>query len=163
MKTAVTIVLLTFLGAAVGYLVLQEARPGPASDAPAIFATEATPDASPEAEAHDLIVYYFHGAARCPTCLKMEQWAGEVVAGRSSPALSSANIAWRVVDVDEVDNEHFVQRYSLLGSAIVIVRPERDGPEGWRSLGRIWELVGDEAAFKSYIADEAAALLEQGS
>ncbi len=68
-------------------------------------------------------------------------------------------LKWESVDYDKPAHGHFVKDYGLSASALVLVPAADEGQDHWRKLDRIWDLVGDEAAFKTYVTDEMRAIL----
>jgi len=175
MKSLVTMILLLFVAVSVGYLVLGGPDSKPAADGvsvnapngsqpPAVPPSPSTaPAAASEAQTPTLIAYYFHATQRCPTCLRMERYAREAIADAYSAELATGRVQWQSVNYDDPANEHFVQRYGLYASALILVPGEAGIPPGGQKLERIWDLVGDEAAFKTYVLDEAAKLLGNDS
>ncbi|MBN1419697.1 MAG: hypothetical protein JXP34_13040 [Planctomycetes bacterium] len=148
-KTAATVALLVFVAASIAYLVVREAggAAGPASDPAA-------------GGGHEVIAFYFHGNMRCTTCLTIEGYAKEAIEAGFREALDDGRLTWRVVNIDEPANEHFVDDFQLATRSVVLV-DVRDGKRtAWKNLERIWELVGDKEAFISYIQDETRAYLE---
>ena len=73
-----------------------------------------------------LVVYCFHAAVRCPTCLNMEAFAREAVEEGFADWLARGRIEFRSVDVQKRDNEHFCDDYQLVGPEVVLVQ-WRDG------------------------------------
>lgn len=177
MKTerVLSAVLVLFVVASVGYLVVSESSPGRGADQPLPGVSQPqgqarvleveVPDAGrgEKEVAHKLVAYYFHRQARCRTCLAMEAYAREALEGAFSDAMQSGELEWHAVNVDRPENEHFVRDYSLTSSALVLVDWAGDERREWRNLKNIWHLVGDERAFKAYVEAEARAYLENGS
>ncbi len=145
-KKIVTIVLLLFVVASAVYLIAQEssnknANPGVAQN-------------SPEVPPQRVIAYYFHGNARCKTCLTLEAYAHEAIATGFPGQLDSGLVDWRVINTDLKENEHFVNDYGLTLQTVVLVQ-EKDGQQvAWKSLDKIWDLVGDKEAYSNYIQTE---------
>jgi hypothetical protein len=107
-----------------------------------------------------IIVYYFHGNARCPTCYRLENYAKSEVESDFADAIKSGKLEWKTVNVEEKGNEHFSQDYKLYTKS-VIVSTVRDGKEkSWKNLDLIWQLVQDEKSYKEYIAKEVRACFE---
>jgi hypothetical protein len=119
----------------------------------------ATAAAAPEVE-HKLIAYYLHGNTRCPSCLKIEAYTKASIEENFAAELSSGRIEWRVVNTDEPENRHFLDDYSLTTKSVVL-SDTIDGQErSFKNLDRVWDLLSDEAEFKSYIAEETQAFLK---
>ena len=107
-----------------------------------------------------VIAYYFHRTQRCHTCLTMEAYARAALEEDLSDALQSGELQFRSVNVDEPANEHFVNEYELYTSALVMVEMEGTEVKRSKKLEQIWDLVGDEWKFKTFVRDEALAYLE---
>lgn len=159
-KKIVTALLLAFVAASVVWLVAKEAGAGRGGgpDATPAPAGPAVPAGAPR----KVVVYYFHGTARCFTCLKFEEYAGRVLQEDLADALEAGRLEWRIVDVDEPGNEHFVRDYELAAKAIVVADMRGGKPARWKNLERIWELVQDREAFEAYVRDEVKAYLGDG-
>jgi hypothetical protein len=174
-KGIVTVVLLAFVGVSMAYLIISEAGSTPATPAepPVHAAVPPGPGAPADAAvdpaelpgpaAHKLVAYYFHRTQRCKTCRTIEAYAKEALEESYPEAIKSGELEWRVINVEEPANEHFVSDFGLTSSALVLVNMH-DGEQGeWRNLERVWELVGDELKFKAYVAAEAMPFLGDGS
>lgn len=174
MKHAVTGSLLLFVAVTAAYLVFQEATSSPtagdrAAPPPPIPAgdlgaadPETAADRPGEPAGSVLTAYYFHGTSRCPTCLNMERWAQEAIAETFPEEMEDGRIRWQAVNYDDAANEHFVNAYDLYASTLVLASDGSGAKGTWRKPGRIWELAGDEQAFKSYVIDEVADMLRTG-
>ncbi len=55
----------------------------------------------PEAANTKIVVYYFHGNARCPTCYKLENFAKSVVETDFANAIKDGKLEWKTVNVEE--------------------------------------------------------------
>jgi hypothetical protein len=107
-----------------------------------------------------LIAYYFHGTRRCVTCRKLEAYTQEAIETGFAEELKAGTLAWRPVNTDEAENEHYRNEYQLYTKSVVLSE-RKDGQEvNWKNLNKIWELVrGEKAEFVKYIQDEVAAAL----
>jgi hypothetical protein len=109
--------------------------------------------------ANQVIAYYFHGNFRCPTCHKLEQYSKEAIESNFKDALASGKLKFKVVNVNERGNEHFVQDYQLYTKSLVISLV-KNGKEGKsKNLAKIWEYVRDRQRFYDYVKDEVTAFL----
>jgi hypothetical protein len=109
-----------------------------------------SPTASPRT-----LVYYFHGTARCATCRTIEAYAHETVAGRFAADLEARSLEWRVINVDEPANSHFVRDFQLYTRSVVVV--DAKDPKRFKVLDRVWQLVRNKAAFQGYVEQEIRA------
>ena len=124
--------------------------PGPACPPRRRRRPRSRPSAAPSA-----IVYYFHGSTRCTTCKTIEAYAHETVAAAFAPDLKAGSLEWKVVNVDEPANQHFVRDYQLYTRSVVVV--DAKDPKRFKVLDRVWQLVGDKAAFQRYVEQEIRA------
>lgn len=164
-KTIVTIVLLLFAGTSVAYLITTEVRSGLMSPATDSDASEVEKPAAEVSEptksaASKVVVYYFHGTARCMTCRKFEEYTLEALRGAFAEQLNDGRLQWQMVNVEQPGNEHFVKDYQLYTKSIVIVKTEDGKQAGWKNLKEIWELVRIKPAFVEYVQDEVRNCLE---
>ncbi len=170
MKGVLTIVLLLFVVASVAYLVVGEVRSTAGPLDPSTTAAEQPPPVSGESsraitepangkQTPVLQAYYFHVTSRCVTCLKIEQYAQEAIEEAYSAEVKDGRVRWQAVNYDEPANAHFVNKYDLVSSSLVLVSNPDDSSAAWRNLERTWDLVGDEEAFKKYVTGEIETML----
>jgi hypothetical protein len=171
MKKLARVVLLLFVAASVAYLIVDRCCSGPTGNGAgggsrnnARTATNVEGPTSGEGATNArtapvLVAYYFHGTFRCPTCLKMEKYAREAIEETFDGDVQSGRVQWQAVNYDEPANEHFVKDYGLVASSLVIVSGEAVASGARRKLDRIWDLIGDEQAFKNYVIDEVKNML----
>lgn len=116
------------------------------------------------ASAHSprFVAYYFHGNVRCATCRKLEAYSEEAITEGFAPQLAAGTLAWRVVNVDEPANKHFVQDFELVTRSLVLVEYRDDEVARFENLRLVWQLVGDKAGFLKYVRDSTGRFLEQG-
>ena len=107
----------------------------------------------------DILVYYFHNTFRCLTCLTMENMAEELIRDEFAADLECGVLAWRSVNLQEMEYEYFKDRYSLDGPSLVIVEWGENKEVRWKNLKRIWELADDPAKYQEYVRGELAVYL----
>ncbi len=109
---------------------------------------------------HQLIVYYFHGTQRCANCIKIEAYTKETVDSSFASQLKDSTIVWQLVNTDEDANKHFRQDYQLFTKSVVL-SDLADGKQiRWKNLDKIWEYLGDKAAFQAYVRDAITGYLK---
>jgi len=113
-----------------------------------------TPVQSEVKKGSKVIVYYFHGNKRCPSCRKIEAYTKEAV-----QSIDNNRLELRIVNIDEPDNKHFVKDYGLFTKSVVISSVKNGKQEKWKNLDKIWTLLGNEAAFEDYIKKEVKSYL----
>jgi len=104
--------------------------------------------------------YYFHGSMRCSTCHKLEQYSKEAIENNFKSELVAGKLEYKVINIEEKNNAHFVKDYQLYTKALVLSLV-KDGQEiKSKNLTRIWELVSNKDKFIEYIKTELASFLE---
>ena len=152
-KTIITAVLLLFVAISVVALIVKQSTDGPeASTGGDAAKSEQLPD-------DRMIVYYFHGNMRCPTCNTLEAYSKEAVETLFADELNSGQVEFQVVNYDESWNGHFLTDYDLSFQSLVLVEM-KDGKEvRFTNLDKIWELVGNKPAYFDYVRGEVDAYL----
>lgn len=152
-KTLKTLITIIFIAVSLFYVAGQ-----------AFGADKATPKNSPENIAadgsHAVTVYYFHGKYRCYSCNLIEQLTRISVEEGFSEEIGKGLVSFKVLNVEEQENSHFIKDYSLYTKS-VIVSDVRGGKEiRWKNLTKVWELLRNEVAFKSYVQAEVNKFLK---
>ena len=106
-----------------------------------------------------LIVYYLHSKTRCPTCRSIESQADEVVHSDFASELQSGAMAWKVVNYEEPSAAGLAKKFEIQMPVVVLARMKGGEIADWKSLDRVWALVGDKAGFGSYLRDEINKML----
>lgn len=154
-KTIITAVLLLFIAISVVALIVKQASNAPAASPgeDAVAANQGPDDR--------LIVYYFHGNMRCPTCMTLEEYSKEAVETLFTDELNAGRVEFQVVNYDETWNEHFLTDYDLSFQSLFLVEI-KDGKEvGHKNLEKIWDLVGDKTVYFDYVRDEVKSYLSE--
>lgn len=107
-----------------------------------------------------IVVYYFHGNARCPTCYKMEQYTKEAIEGNFKDELANSLLVFKAVNVDEKENEHFISDYQLYTKSLIISYIENDKEIQHKNLTKIWEYARDKKEFFNYVTTEISGYLK---
>ena len=110
---------------------------------------------------HKVIAYYFHGEMRCITCLAIEDQARSAIEKAFARELESGTLQWRAVNYDQPDNEHFIEKYDLAMSSLVLVHADNGEQMEWKVLADVWELVDLIDSFDQYVQDETRAYVDR--
>ena len=120
------------------------------------------PGADAKAPSTGVVAYYFHGDFRCRTCLAIERQAHETITADFADELSSGQLTWRALNVEQPGNEHFVEDFKLVTRSLVLVS-YRDGKvQRFQNLDKVWQLVRDEELFSQYVRESTRAFLDEG-
>jgi len=132
---------------------------------PAPIATPHTPvrsgdPALPPATPRRVVrVTYFHTTTRCLSCYKIEALSEATVSATFAAALAKGDLVWRTINIDEPWNEHYVNDYQLFTKSVIVSEVVGGKEMRFKNLDLVWRLLGDEAAFERYVANEVAAFL----
>ena len=145
-RLIVTILLLVFVAASLVALFIK----GTGEEPDLEMATETAVAGSDT----KVIAYYFHGNARCKTCLTIEMYALEAIETEFPEALKDGNIEFLSVNLEIAGNEHFIDDFQLAARTIVLQRVVGGELKDYLDLHRVWELVGNKEAYIAYIQEE---------
>jgi len=114
----------------------------------------------PKTSERRVVAYYFHNTVRCPTCRTIERYSWEALQASFSEALGAGTLEWRVLNVEESGNRHFVTDYGLSSPSLVLVETNRGTGVRFKVLDKTWSLVhGRQAVFSAYVEAEVKAYL----
>lgn len=117
--------------------------------------------AADKSAAEKVYAYYFHGSMRCSTCYKLEQYSKEAIESNFKSELASGELEFKVINIEEKGNAHFINDYQLYTKALVLSLV-KDGKEvKSKNLNKIWELVGNKDKFIAYIKEKVANFLKE--
>jgi hypothetical protein len=150
-KKLVAAALLIFVAVSMAILVRRELQESTAEVAAP--AKDQRPD-------NALVVYYFHGETRCPTCRNIEDYSHKAVESAFAEELAENIVQWKVVNYEQPENSHFATEYEIVSPTVVLVRTTNGEVADWRNLMRVWELVGDRDAFTEYIQNETRSMID---
>jgi hypothetical protein len=115
---------------------------------------------APAASAADgVVAFYFHGNTRCATCKKIEAYADEAIHTGFVQALEASALTWRVVNVEEPDNRHFIEDFQLVTRSVVLAEYRDEKVVRWKSLDKVWQLVRNKDGFTRYVQSETREFL----
>ena len=173
MKLIITILLLVFVAASVVALFIKGSGDGPdiekttetaaGSTAETAAAKNTGSGESAAVTTHEgntkIIAYYFHGNARCKTCLTIEMYALEALETGFPEALKTGGIEFLSVNLDIPENEHFIDDFQLAARTIVLEKVVGGERKGYINLLRVWELVGNKEAYIAYVRSETGTFM----
>jgi len=103
---------------------------------------------------HYLVATYFHTTMRCPTCHKIENYSAESIQKNFAEELNKGTLVWRVINVDEPENQHYTKDYQLFTKHLIISEI-KDGKEiRYKDLEKVWTNVRSEEKFEQYVVTE---------
>jgi len=106
-----------------------------------------------------LVVYYFHGNVRCPTCRSIESQAQEVVETHFASQLQNGEIVWKLVNYEQASAKPLAEKFELQSPVVVLAKMKDGKIEDWKRLDEVWAFVGDKPAFSKYVRGEIERML----
>lgn len=123
-------------------------------------ATTKAAEPLPAVAGKQVVMTYFRNGIRCKSCKKIEALATATAEKDFADEIAGGKLIFRVIDVDEPANRHYIEEYHLTTKAVVI-SVRLDGKEqGWTDMDKIWDLLDDPDAFRAYLAEEIHKQLE---
>lgn len=100
-----------------------------------------------------VIAYYFHGTARCSSCMLIERYAKEALAANFPEALAAGKLEFQAINVEESGNEHYSDDYQLYTKSLILSLIQ-DGREiKSENLTKVWEYLRDKQQFFDYVSE----------
>jgi hypothetical protein len=106
-----------------------------------------------------LIVYYFHGNIRCPTCRSIESQAHETVKTHFASQLDGGEVVWKIVNYEQVAAKPLATKFEIQMPVVVLARMKDGEVKDWKRLDQVWAIVGDKPAFTKYVRGEIDRML----
>ena len=106
-----------------------------------------------------VMVYYFHGNTRCPTCRAIESQSHETVKSDFAAQLDSGRLTWKILNYEQADGTDLGKRFEVQMPVVVLAKMREGQPGDWKRLDKVWALVNDQQAFSQYIRQEIEAML----
>lgn len=150
-KTLIRIVLLVI---ALGSLTVWGAKEYRKSQA--IAEASAEPKAAetiPAVEGNQVVMTYFRNNIRCPACKWIEALTTETAQKDLASELASGKLVFRVVDVDEPANNHYIEDYQLTTKSVILSFRADGKEQRWEDMDKIWHMLGEPDAFRAYLAE----------
>jgi len=114
-----------------------------------------------KAQNSKVIAYYFHGTFRCSTCRTIEQYSLDAIQTYFAKELGNGRLEFRPVNIEEPENEHFIQDYQLVTRSLVLSLMSDGKETKWKNLADVWKLVRDKDKFFQYVKDEVEHFLKE--
>ena len=108
--------------------------------------------AKAETVSDGLVVYYFHGNIRCPTCRSIESQAQETVQTHFASQLSSGEVTWKILNYEQPAAKPLATKFEIQMPVVVLAKMKDGQVEDWKRLDEVWALVGDKPAFAEVCA-----------
>jgi hypothetical protein len=124
------------------------------------YALEAKTPWAPGKMADKVVVYYFHGRARCSNCMKIEAYSKEAVEAGFADELKNGKVEWKVIDYEDKGNEHYFTDYKLFTKSVIVSGVKKGKETRWKNLQKVWQYLGDKQAFMAYVQAEVKACLK---
>lgn len=122
-----------------------------------VGASSANSSARPSDEV--LVVYYFHGSQRCPTCLLIESLTREIVESYFSDQVRQGTVVFKSVNFEQPSYAALAREFNIAMPMVVLAAESNHQVKRWRSLPSVWMLVRDRAAFAKYVREQIESML----
>lgn len=112
-----------------------------------------------EAVRDGLVVYYFHGNVRCPTCRSIESQAKETVETQFASQLAKGEIVWKMLNYEQDSTKPLATQFDVQMPVVVLAKMKGGQVQDWKRLDEVWAVVGDKPAFMQYVQSEIERML----
>lgn len=125
----------------------------------AIAAAKPNPDQVATLPGNQVVMTYFRGGIRCPSCKKIEALTTETAEKELSKDLASGRLIFRVIDLDEPQNHHFESDYQLTSKSVVLGYYHDGEEKKWANMEKVWDFLDEPETFRAYLAKPIQAYL----
>jgi hypothetical protein len=96
----------------------------------------------------------------CESSRRLEAWTKDALEAAFPADLQSGRLTFRSINYDRKEDAHYLKDYALPFQSIVL----QDGadPKRWERLDKLWELIGDQEAFRKYVQERTGKFLAGG-
>lgn len=109
-----------------------------------------------------ITVVYFHRLPSCPSCQMMARGVFSVLKESYAEDLKTRKINLKYVNFEAKENGPIVEVFGVKKPTVILFESSPDGVRSRRAW-RIWDMAGNEAAFKGYILKEVKDFIEAGN
>jgi hypothetical protein len=113
---------------------------------PSTVAATTETDAVPD----KVVVYYFHGARRCRTCVGIEEGIKKTITERFAKETASSELTFKEVNIDEPENKHFVEEFDISFSTMVVATNKGPKTLKWENCNKVWDHAHNPEALSEY-------------
>jgi len=154
-KQAVKFILLGFVALSLIYLIIDELKARNRGINRAFLSEVSAP----------FVLLYFHGNHRCTLCLNLERTCKEALKEGFAAQIRKGILAWRAINWDLPQNEHFVEEFNLSLGGPVLVDTRAQSGGRYKVLEESWQyaLKNDEVGLKNFIVKEVKKFLQGAS
>lgn len=117
--------------------------------------------AGADANGAHVVAYYFHGNFRCVNCKMIEQYTKEAIEKYFQKELNAGKVAFKVINVETKDNEHFTNDYQLYTKSVVLSLVKNGKEVKFDNLTKVWEHLRNREAFHQYIKTEVEKYIKE--
>ncbi len=107
-----------------------------------------------------VVVYYFHGNRRCPTCLGIQRSIEETIDEVFKQEIANGELVFEEINYEENANKHFVQKYELSFSTMIVATLAGDETVKWENADKVWEHAHEPPALKKYVEQSVRTYLK---
>jgi len=107
-----------------------------------------------------LLVYYFHGNQRCPTCRSIESYSQEVVHTDFPDEVERGELVWKALNYERPAVAPLAEEFEVSDPLVVLVRMQNGKIADSKPLRAVWAKVRDKPAFVAYVRDEIQRMID---
>lgn len=97
-----------------------------------------------------VVVYYFHGTRRCPTCRRIQETIEQTVQERFAAKTASAALEFQEINYEEPENKHFIKDFNLSFSTMIVTANKGQTMLKWDNFNKVWDYAHDKPALTEY-------------
>jgi predicted small secreted protein len=107
-----------------------------------------------------VVVTYFHGDRRCPTCRGMQATIEQTVEERFAAEIMEGKVVFQKINFEEDANTSYVERYQLASSTMVVATIQAGRETKWVNCAKVWDYAHEPVKLADYTVAQIRETLE---
>ena len=137
-----------------------DAAGGAADEAVASSKEALNKNTSASAAPDKVVVYYFHGTRRCPTCLGIQKTIEETIEEKFAKELEADMLVFEELNFEAEENKPYVEQYQLSFSTMIVTARAGEKVVRWDNAGKIWDFAHAHDDLRAYVEKNIRAYLK---
>ncbi len=111
-------------------------------------------------KAEKIEVIYFHGTARCPSCILLEEYSSDVLNNNFLKEIEEGLVSFSKVNVDLPENREIAKKFQASGSSLKI-NEIIGGEDNISDEVSVWRYLNNKHNFEAYLVERISSRLDK--
>jgi hypothetical protein len=98
-----------------------------------------------------VVVYYFHGTRRCPTCLGIQKTIEQTIDDRFADEVAAGMLVFEEINYEEPAGKSYIEKFQLSFSSMIVATEINGKTVKWENANKVWDFAQDQPALAEYV------------